>query len=56
MLDLLQGGLLLPDVMAMVGWRDLDSVKRYSGLPDEDRLKKAVEAAWATSSRRRNRP
>lgn len=44
---LLQSGMPLPDVMAMGGWRDLESVQRYMGLLAEDRLEQAVEAAWA---------
>jgi hypothetical protein len=37
----------LPDTMALGGWRDLGSVKRYMGLLQKDRLKLAVEAAWS---------
>jgi hypothetical protein len=40
---------LLPDVMKLGGWRDLASVQRYMGLMNHDRLKGAVEAAWATA-------
>jgi hypothetical protein len=37
----------LPDIMALGGWRDLESVKRCMGLLQDDRLTAAVEAAWA---------
>jgi len=33
--------------MALVGCRDIESVKRYTGLLTKDRLKMAVEAAWS---------
>lgn len=36
----------LPDIMALGGWRDLESVRRYMGVLQKDRLKLAVEAAW----------
>jgi len=37
----------LTDIMRLGGWKDLGSVKRYMGLLQKDRLKLAVEAAWA---------
>jgi hypothetical protein len=37
----------MPDIMRLGGWRDLESVKRYIGLLQKDRLKLAVEAAWS---------
>jgi integrase len=42
-----QAGMPLPDIMAMGGWRDVDSVKRYMGLLNHDRRQARVEAAWA---------
>ncbi|MGO9087921.1 MAG: hypothetical protein ACLQBK_22105 [Candidatus Sulfotelmatobacter sp.] len=35
----------LLDIMALGGWRDLESVKRYMGLLQKDRLKLAAQAA-----------
>jgi hypothetical protein len=32
--------------MHLGGWRDLDSVRRYMGLLQKDRLKMALESAW----------
>ena len=46
---LLQSGMLLPDVMALEGWKDVTSVKRYMGPLDADGLEKAVEKAWAVA-------
>jgi len=40
----------LPDIVALNGWRDLESVKRYMGLLQADRLTMAVEAAWSSQS------
>jgi hypothetical protein len=38
----------LSDIMALGGWRDLESVKRYMKLLQKDFLKLAVEAAWTS--------
>jgi hypothetical protein len=38
---------VLPDIMRLGGWHDLERVKRYMGLWQKDRLKLAVEAALA---------
>ena len=42
-----QKGMPLPDIMRLGGWRDLDSVRRYMGCLQDDRLTAAVVAAWA---------
>jgi integrase len=43
----LQKGLPLQELMALGGWRDLQSVQRYCGLMNHERRQAAVEAAWA---------
>jgi predicted phosphoadenosine phosphosulfate sulfurtransferase len=35
--------------MRLGGWRDLESVKRYMGLMQDDKLKASLEAAWSTA-------
>lgn len=42
-----QKGMPLPDIMRLGGWRDLDSIRRYMGVMQDDRLTAAVEAAWS---------
>jgi hypothetical protein len=33
--------------MRLGGWKDLESVKRYRGMMQDDKLEAAVERAWA---------
>jgi predicted phosphoadenosine phosphosulfate sulfurtransferase len=39
----------LPNIMRLGGWRDIESVNRYMGLIQDDRLAASVEAAWSTA-------